>query len=783
MAEPWENDPVVEGDAPWARDPVVAPQQQRNVRPPVNQGEDIAASFGTGVERGVSGILQIPRAIVDASDALGRTSIDLLSRATGRQLTPQQRAEVIRRSQPFNPIETMLMPWMPALRHGPTTQELDQAVDALVPGERHVPQTTAGEYARTVGEFVPGMLFPGGAGRSAVTRLGSRAMTNVVAPALASEAAGQATEGTDLEPIARLGGAMLGGYGANAAHNIGTRGGLTPAERATRIITRRLGQADTSVDDLDMTARALRRQGGTTAETIAEVGGKPLQRAARAVANVDGEGQAIADAYLEARTGGVSRRLLGEVTRATSPRNRGGAISEPDFYEAREALRAARAQEGSRAYRTAHAQNVDQAVVQAELLPLMQRGPGAAISSAINQLESASLRAQSELALARRASDAAAIQRATDDLANIDEAMAQLRTVGNGQVPNRMNVRALDYYQRGLGQLADNAGYRSPEGAAMEQARQVFNRYLDEVAPAFGQARTNYGNSMRIEELMGEGRRVFNMPDGEIELLMRGPNGRGLTMDEFDGFMLGVMDALENKIRSGDTAFVTRFMRNQNWQRQLERAFTPPPEAARRALQRARQRSGSAAPITAADIAKQQERMARQSSQRLRNRIAREASMRRFDNAVRSPSQTTPMAEDIKALTQGESELGFLSEVIQGGGNLRAPALRVLARAWDRLYRPGIYNPEVNRELAQRLFQPATTGNVAQLRTEIAALRRRGMVIDAAVEQDLVRAAMLTRPSSQDDALPRRSVSIAPLEERAAQYSDEELEAIAAGAN
>ena len=143
------------------------------------------------------------------------------------------------------------------------------------------------------------------------------------------------------------------------------------------------------------------------------------------------------------------------------------------------------------------------------------------------------------------------------------------------------------------------------------------------------------------------------------------------------------------------------------------------------------------------------------------------------------------MAEDIKALTQGESELGFLSEVIQGGGNLRAPALRVLARAWDRLYRPGIYNPEVNRELAQRLFQPATTGNVAQLRTEIAALRRRGMVIDAAVEQDLVRAAILTRPSGRDSELPRRvgSVSFVPLEERAAQYSDEELEAIAAGAN
>jgi hypothetical protein len=70
-------------------------------------------------------------------------------------------------------------------------------------GEFYKPQTTAGEYARTIGEFAP-MAASGGAG--AVGRV-----ANVVAPALMSETAGQLTEGTSMEPYARVAGAFAGG--------------------------------------------------------------------------------------------------------------------------------------------------------------------------------------------------------------------------------------------------------------------------------------------------------------------------------------------------------------------------------------------------------------------------------------------------------------------------------------------------------------------------------------------------------------------------------------------
>lgn len=69
---------------------------------------------------------------------------------------------------------------------------------------RHDPTTTAGKYAETGAEFVPAaVLGPGNVIRNAVT-MG-------IVPGLASEAAGQATEGGQYEPWARGGAALLGG--------------------------------------------------------------------------------------------------------------------------------------------------------------------------------------------------------------------------------------------------------------------------------------------------------------------------------------------------------------------------------------------------------------------------------------------------------------------------------------------------------------------------------------------------------------------------------------------
>ncbi len=87
--------------------------------------------------------------------------------------------------------------------HIPTSRATIAAAEKNLPGVKFDPQTTAGQYAETVGEFLPSsVLGPGGMVRNALTQ--------GVAPAVASEAAGQLTKGTAAEPYARLVGALAG---------------------------------------------------------------------------------------------------------------------------------------------------------------------------------------------------------------------------------------------------------------------------------------------------------------------------------------------------------------------------------------------------------------------------------------------------------------------------------------------------------------------------------------------------------------------------------------------
>jgi hypothetical protein len=85
----------------------------------------------------------------------------------------------------------------------PRTEQVTTAVEGVT-GPAYQPQTTAGEYAKTIGEFAPAaMTGPGGAVRKA-------AMTAV--PGIMAETATQLTTGTEAEPYARAAAAMTGGF-------------------------------------------------------------------------------------------------------------------------------------------------------------------------------------------------------------------------------------------------------------------------------------------------------------------------------------------------------------------------------------------------------------------------------------------------------------------------------------------------------------------------------------------------------------------------------------------
>jgi hypothetical protein len=100
-------------------------------------------------------------------------------------------------------------------------------------GEFYKPQTTAGKYAGTIGETLGNPLTYVGPG-GPVTKL----LAGTAAGA-GSEAAGQATEGTELEPAARVLGAMAAGSATSAA----ARGAGNAARRVPSPTTEELHTA------------------------------------------------------------------------------------------------------------------------------------------------------------------------------------------------------------------------------------------------------------------------------------------------------------------------------------------------------------------------------------------------------------------------------------------------------------------------------------------------------------------------------------------------------------
>lgn len=173
-----------------AREGVVSvgdePLSQGLVQRPFSAVEDVAKSFPTGVVEGLTGLAGMQGTIAQM--------------AGGR---PGQ--------------------YMPGFGIvGPTGAQINESIRDQIGYDYYQPQTVAGEYSRTVGEFLPGALAPGGVGARAAS---------VLVPAATSETAGQIARnlnggqrGTDAENYARLLGGLGGGFlvgGTNAARGGG----------------------------------------------------------------------------------------------------------------------------------------------------------------------------------------------------------------------------------------------------------------------------------------------------------------------------------------------------------------------------------------------------------------------------------------------------------------------------------------------------------------------------------------------------------------------------------
>lgn len=164
-----------------------------------NTFSDVIASGAAGFARGAADLVGLPGTIANAIDAGGEWVM--------RQFGLPTRTEVMRGYG----IENTGNPLSGSVFRSGLSAATGGATD-------YQPQTTAGEYARTVGEFAPAAIAGPG------SLLQKSAMATV--PALSSETAGQLTEGTALEPWARVGGAVAGG--------IATAGRVNPAREAAK---------------------------------------------------------------------------------------------------------------------------------------------------------------------------------------------------------------------------------------------------------------------------------------------------------------------------------------------------------------------------------------------------------------------------------------------------------------------------------------------------------------------------------------------------------------------
>lgn len=177
-SENWDAYPVAGSKAAddWSAFPVAKTTSET--------AKDVGKSLVAGVGKGIAGLVGLPGLAAE----YGARGIDRASRAVGDVIG----VDVPKREDR-------------EVDYGP--ESVQKAMESVT-GEFHKPQTTAGHYAETVGEFVPAVA----AGPGGVVR---RLALGAVVPGVASEAAGQATKGTGYEVPARLAaGLTAGGVGA-----------------------------------------------------------------------------------------------------------------------------------------------------------------------------------------------------------------------------------------------------------------------------------------------------------------------------------------------------------------------------------------------------------------------------------------------------------------------------------------------------------------------------------------------------------------------------------------
>lgn len=260
-----------------------AQQQVQQTKPPVStldQLKDVVGSFDSALVKSGTDALDLVSATLPGSGIL-RQGMDMVAPDLSKKISFSNLAQ--------------------------------QGVNKVF-GGYHQPQTTAGEYAKTLGEFAPALAVgPEGL----LPRV-----ANWAGPALVSEFAGQQTKGTDAEPWARLGSALVSSSALSAAERIPSlvARALSKTERAAADISpaqKRAADAlmkRTTPDALEA-MKAQLSQSTSKPLTLMDVSGpnSPIQRLARALHTVGDESSQKLAEFSKGRTLAQSDRVVSDI--------------------------------------------------------------------------------------------------------------------------------------------------------------------------------------------------------------------------------------------------------------------------------------------------------------------------------------------------------------------------------------------------------------------------------------------------------------------------------------
>lgn len=218
---------------------------------------DVAKQIPSGAVTGLTELAMLPVTAKRGLNAAGEWAFDKLDNGVRSLIGAPPVDEEARKKQREWADQNLPGNRMDAAIFGAQDQ-FRAARDSILPK----PQTLAGEYAKTTGEFVT----PSPLGKGNVARQLIQKGIETVVPAIASETAGQMSKGTVAEPWARLAGGLAGGVGVGAYQSRLSAVPRAVAERVEGVSPEQFASAQRLMDDAAQRGVSL-----TAAEALSQV--------------------------------------------------------------------------------------------------------------------------------------------------------------------------------------------------------------------------------------------------------------------------------------------------------------------------------------------------------------------------------------------------------------------------------------------------------------------------------------------------------------------------------